>query len=60
LSESEKQSLVRFLAIYLSSTFVLFALVSWIFYHATERNIHQQQERILESETSHIIKLIYF
>ena len=55
MSESEKRSLVRFLAIYLSSTFVLFALVSWIFYHATERNIHQQQERILESETSHIM-----
>ncbi len=55
MSESEKRSLIRFLVIYLTSTFVLFALVSWIFYHATERNIHQQQERVLESEITHIL-----
>ena len=55
MSGSEKRSLIRFLVIYLTSTFVLFALVSWIFYHATERNIHQQQERVLESETAHIL-----
>ena len=55
MSESERRSLIRFLVIYLTSTFALFALVSWIFYHATERNIHQQQERILESEATHIL-----
>ncbi len=55
MSESEKRSLIRFLVIYLVSTFVLFALVSWIFYHATERNIHQQQERVLEREVTHIL-----
>jgi len=55
LSESEKRSLIRFLVIYLTSTLVLFALVSWIFYHAAERNIHQQQARVLESEASHIL-----
>ena len=55
MSESEKRSLIRFLVIYLTSTLVLFALVSWIFYHAAERNIHQQQARVLESETAHIL-----
>ncbi len=55
MSKNEKRSLIRFLVIYLASTLVLFALVSWIFYHATERNIHQQQERVLESETAHIL-----
>jgi len=55
LSESEKRSLIRFLVIYLTSTLVLFSLVSWIFYHATERNIHQQQERVLDREITHIL-----
>jgi two-component system OmpR family sensor kinase len=55
LSHSEKRSLIRFLVIYLASTFVLFALASWIFYHATERNIYQQQESVLTNEAEHIL-----
>jgi len=55
LSHSEKRSLIRFLVIYLASTFVLFALATWIFYHATERNIYQQQEQVLKSEAEHIL-----
>ena len=55
MSHSEKRSLIRFLVIYLTSTFVLFALATWIFYHATERNIYQQQEQVLDSEAEHIL-----
>ena len=55
MSHSEKRSLIRFLVIYLASTFVLFALATWIFYHATERNIYQQQESVLANEAEHIL-----
>jgi len=41
--------------IYLSSTFALFAIASWIFYHAAERNIYQQQMRTLRLEAKHLI-----
>jgi two-component system OmpR family sensor kinase len=44
--------------IYLTSTFVLFALASWIFYHATERNIYQQQMRTLQLEAKHLLSLL--
>jgi len=55
LSGSERRSLIRFLVIYLGSTFVLFAIASWIFYHATERNIYQQQMRTLQLEAKHLL-----
>jgi len=55
LSGSERRSLIRFLVIYLTSTFVLFALASWIFYHATERNIYQQQMHTLQLEAKHLM-----
>jgi len=55
LSGSERRSLVRFLVIYLSSTLILFSLASWIFYHATERNIYQQQMRTLRMEAKHLM-----
>ncbi len=41
--------------IYLTSTFLLFALASWIFYRATERNIYQQQMRTLRMEAKHLL-----
>jgi len=55
LSGSERRSLIRFLVIYLGSTFLLFALASWIFYHATQRNIYQQQMRTLRMEAKHLL-----
>ena len=55
MSGSERRSLIRFLVIYLSSTFLLFALASWIFYHAASRNIHRQQMHALRMEAKHLL-----
>ena len=51
---SEKKSLIRFLAIYLSSTFLLFSLASSIFYIFTKHNLLDQQMKNLEYEAEHI------
>jgi two-component system OmpR family sensor kinase len=42
------------MVIYLASTFVLFALGSWIFYHATKRNMIHQQQMSLQIEAKHL------
>jgi two-component system OmpR family sensor kinase len=42
------------MVIYLSSTFVLFALASWIFYHAAKRNMIHQQYMSLQAEAKHL------
>ncbi len=52
---SEKRSLVRFLLIYLTSTFLLFALSSWIFYHSARRQLLNQQEERLKYEADKIV-----
>ncbi len=51
---SEKKSLFRFLAIYLSSTFLLFSLASWIFYHSARQHLLDQQAQSLEIEAEHL------
>ena len=52
---SEKRSLVRFLVIYLTSTFLLFSLASWIFYSATKHHLLEKQEDTLKYEAQSII-----
>jgi two-component system OmpR family sensor kinase len=42
------------MVIYLGSTFVLFALASWIFYHAAKRNMIHQQYMSLQAEAKHL------
>ena len=51
---SEKKSLIRFLAIYLSSTFLLFSLASWIFYTSAKGHILAQQKETLKYEAQEI------
>jgi len=51
---SEKRSLVRFLAIYLSSTFILFALGSYIFYNFQKHQIIDNQNGELQLEANKI------
>ena len=51
---SEKRSLVRFLAIYLSSTFILFALGSYIFYNFQKHQIIDNQNAQLQLEAEKI------
>ncbi len=52
--KSERRSLIRFLAIYLSSTFLLFLGGSWVFYIAAKYHLIQQQKESIKYETSHI------
>ncbi len=49
---SERRSLIRFLLIYLGSTFVLFALASWIFYTSARKHLLDQQMEVLKYEAT--------
>ena len=51
---SEKRSLVRFLLIYLGSTFLLFSLASWIFYISGKHHLLDQQHETIKYEAEHI------
>ena len=52
--KSEKRSLVRFLVIYLTSTFLLFSLASWIFYISGKHQLLEQQRETIKYEAEHI------
>jgi len=54
LLNSEQSSLVRFLLIYLGSTFLLFSLASWIFYISTKHNLLDHQRKTLEYQSENI------
>ena len=51
---SEKRSLIRFLVIYLSSTFILFSFASWIFYTSSKHHLLDTQQEILKYEIQKI------
>ncbi len=51
---SEKRSLIRFLLIYLASTFLLFAFASWIFYLSARHHLLDQQREVLKYEAGKI------
>ena len=51
---SEKRSLIRFLIIYLSSTFILFSLASWTFYTSSKHHLLDTQQEILKYEIQKI------
>jgi len=53
---SEKRSLVRFLAIYLSSTFILFAFGTYVFYTFQKHQIIDTQNNKLQVESQRIIQ----
>ena len=52
--QSEKRSLIRFLVIYLTSTFLLFSLAAWIFYTSTKHHIFDSQKETLKYEAKHM------
>ncbi len=49
---SEKRSLIRFLLIYLGSTFLLFTFATWIFYTSAKRHLLDQQRDVLKYEAT--------
>lgn len=51
---SEKKSLIRFLLIYLSSTFLLFSIIAWIFYDAQKHHLIDEQRDTLQFEVEKI------
>ncbi len=51
---SEQRSLVRFLLIYLGSTFLLFSLVSWIFYVSGKHDLLDQQRETLKYQSENV------
>ena len=53
--KSEKKSLIRFLLIYLGSTFLLFSIASWIFYTSQKHHLLDQQRDALKFEAAKII-----
>jgi two-component system OmpR family sensor kinase len=54
LFRSEKRSLIRFLLIYLLTTFVLFGIASWLFYVSGKHRILDQQREALKYEAEHL------
>jgi len=55
LLKGEKKSLIRFLLIYLGSTFLLFSIASWIFYTSQKHHLLDQQRDALKFESAQII-----
>ena len=53
--KSEKKSLIRFLLVYLGSTFLLFSIASWIFYTSQKHHLLDQQRDALKFEAEKII-----
>lgn len=53
--KSEKKSLIRFLLIYLGSTFLLFSIAAWIFYTAQKHHLIDEQRDALQFEASKIV-----
>ena len=51
---SERRSLIRFLSIYLISTFVLFSLAIFIFYNSARDHIINSQKKAIEVEAEHL------
>ncbi len=53
--KSEKKSFIRFLSIYLSSTFLLFALASVMFYNYEKEHLIDKQKEMLSHKAQRII-----
>lgn len=53
--KSEKKSLIRFLLIYLGSTFLLFFISAWLFYIAQKHHLIDEQRDALQYEAAKII-----
>ena len=51
---SEKRSLIRFLIIYLGSTFLLFSIASWLYYISSKHHLLDQQRESIKYEAEHI------
>ena len=51
---SEKRSLIRFLIIYLGSTFILFSIASWLYYISSKHHLLDQQRESVKYEAEHI------
>ena len=52
---SEHKSLIRFLLIYLGSTFLLFSLASWIFYVSAKHDLLDQQRESIQYQSESLI-----
>ena len=52
---SEKRSLLRFLVLYLASTFILFSMAAWVFYTSSLHHLLDQQTDALKYESEHFI-----
>ena len=53
--KSEKKSLIRFLLIYLGSTFLLFSIAAWIFYVSQKHHLLDQQRDALKFDAAKIV-----
>ena len=51
---SERRSLIRFLVIYLTSTFLLFSIASWVYYTASKHHLLDKQREFLKYEAQQL------
>jgi len=54
LLQSEKRSLLRFLLIYMGSTFLLFSIAAWLFYTSSKHHLLDKQREALKYESQKI------
>jgi len=54
LLQSEKRSLLRFLMIYMGSTFLLFSIAAWLFYASSKHHLLDKQREALKYEAQKI------
>jgi len=54
LFQSEKRSLLRFLLIYMGSTFLLFSIAAWLFYTSSKHHLLDKQKEALKYESQKI------
>ncbi len=52
--QSEKRSLLRFLLIYMGSTFLLFSIAAWLFYTSSKHHLLDKQKEALKYESQKI------
>jgi len=55
LLASERKSLIRFLAIYLFSTFLLFSILTWFFYTSSKNHILSNQKEELKYSADELV-----
>ena len=54
LIKEEKRTLLQFLALYLGSSFILFAVIAYLFYQSTSKEFYEKTRNIMQINASYL------